>query len=269
MLVVCYVAEALAILGYLLAAILYPQRLIRPQSRSTAYAHWALILAAGLQGIGLLAHAGRAGGQVVLGQSANVAYVLVLLIVIGLLFVETKLERPTLGAFLAPIVFLLVILTMFESRSQMPATQQPWLIMHIGLSLIAYACFGVAFCMGMAYLVKDGLLKRKQMDRLPLLPPLHVSEHAAHVAVAIGFPVFTLGLGIAAAQLVAAGLKADLKIGVSLTVWFLYGAYLFLHDGSRWRGRKLHFLLVLNFILVLVNFVLARHPLQLIESVLH
>ncbi|NUQ01542.1 MAG: cytochrome c biogenesis protein CcsA [Armatimonadetes bacterium] len=267
MTLVCYLAEGLALLGYLVAAVLYPQRLLRPESRSTRYARWGLILGAGLQGIGLLAHAGRAGGQVILGEYANVSFLFVLMIVAALLVLEARTDRPALGAFLAPVVFLLVLLTMFEGRVELPPIVNPWFISHIVLTLLAYVCFGAAFCMAMAYLVVDLLLKRKRLERVRLLPPLHVADRTAHVAVAVGFPIFTLGLGVGAAFFMARQLQLDIKMILSLVTWAVYAVYLFVHDGPGWRGRRLHLLLVLGFVLVLVNYTAARHHFKLVDLV--
>jgi len=257
--VLCRCAEAVALLGYFVAAVLYQQRLFRPQSRSTAYAHWGLLVGSALQGAGLIAHAGRHGPSAVLGQYANVAFVLVLLIVVGLLLLERTTERPALGAFLAPVVFLVVLLTLFEPRADQPLPASPWFISHIVLALLAYACFGVAFCMGMAYLVKDWLLKHKRVDRLPLLPALDVSDRTAHVAVALGEPIFTLGLGVGAAFLISRGYRADIKVALALVTWAVYAAYLFWRNVPRTRGRRVNYLLVVGFVLVLANLLAAPH----------
>ncbi|MCC7491518.1 MAG: cytochrome c biogenesis protein CcsA [Fimbriimonadaceae bacterium] len=258
---VCYIAESAALLAYLAAAVLYPQRLLRPDSRSTRYAHWGLLLGAGLQGLGLLAHTARKGSEVVFGQWANITFVLVLLIVIGLLVLERRTERPALGAFLAPVVFLLVLLTVFEPRVTVRMVENPWFVWHIALTLLAYACFGIAFCAAAAYLRGDWLLKRKRVAELASLPPLHTAERVAHRAAAFGLCFFTLGLGVGLAFLFSLHQPADLKVYLSVMIWGVYASYLFVRDVPRWRGTRLHLFLVVGFVLVLANLQLARHRL--------
>lgn len=256
----CVAAEVIALAGYLVAAVLYPQRLLRPESRSTGYARWGLVVGASMQLLGLVIHFFRRGGEAVFSDYANVVFVFVLLVVVFLLVLEQRTERPAVGAFMAPVLFLVVFLSLFKIHPTLPPAKQPWFIVHISLTLVAYACFGIAFCMSMAYLVADGLLKRKQLERLPLLPPLHVADRAAHVAAAIGFPVYTLGLGVAGANLAAQHLHVDPKIGLALLTWALYAGYLFVHNVPRWRGRRVNVLPIIGFALVILNFLAYRHP---------
>ncbi len=260
---VCVAAETVALLAYLAAAVLYPQRLIRPDSRLTRHAHWGLVIGASLQGLGLLAHLGHAGSEALFGQYANASFVFVLLCVGGLLWLEARTERPALGAFLAPVIFLVVLLTLFEAHTQAPVIRNPWFVAHIVLTLLAYACFGAAFCLAAAYLVHDGYLKRKRVERLALLPPLRVADRACHTAVAIGLPLFTLGLAVGAAFLVSVRAPIDAKVVLALVTWLLYAAYLALRLGRGWRGRRLHWILVVAFLVVLLNLVAARHRLEL------
>lgn len=262
----CSVAEALALVAYLAAAVLYPQRLLRPASRSTRYAHWGLLIGAGLQGLGFLGHVVAGYQHPATGQLANLTYLLVLLIAIGLLVLESKFERPALGAFLAPIAFLLVVLTLFEPRNDVPVLQNPWFVAHMILIASAFACFGVAFCTAMAYLAGDWFLKRKMVERLPLLPPLHVSDRATLVAVAIGFPLLTLGLGVGVAFMLTTGTHPDATVALASAIWLTYAGYLFTHNVGRLRGLQAQVLPVVGFALVLLTLFFARHAETTLQS---
>jgi len=265
----CSISEALALLAYLAAAVLYPQRLLRPDSRSTRYAHWGLLLGAGLQGLGLLGHLVAGYHHPGTGQLANLTYVLVLLITIGLLVLESKFERPALGAFLAPVVFLLVVLTLFEPRNDLPVFENPWFIAHMILIASAFACFGVAFCTAMAYLAGDWFLKRKMVERLPLLPPLHVSDRATQVMVAIGFPLLTLGLGVGVAFMLSTGTQPDTTVGLASLIWLTYAGYLVSHNVGRLRGRHVQVLPIIGFALVMLTLFFARHADSTLQSLQH
>lgn len=266
----CLVAEGLALVAYLAAAVLYPQRLIRPESRSTRYAHWGLVIGAGLQGLGLLGHAFAGGGHSTFGQFANLTFVLVLLTTAILLVLESRFERPALGAFLAPVIFLLVLLTVFEPRPEALAAadvwHNPWFIGHMILIASAFACFGVAFCTAMAYLANDWFLKRKLVDRLPLLPPLHVADRVTHVAVAIGFPLLTLGLGVGVAFMLSTDASPDATVLLASLIWLVYGAYLLFHNVGRLRGLRVQVLPLVGFALVLLTLFFARHAETTLQS---
>jgi ABC-type uncharacterized transport system permease subunit len=265
----CVFSEGLALAAYLAAAVLYPQRLIRPDSRSTKYAHWALVIGAGLQGLGLLGHALIGQDHSSFGQFANLTFVLVLMITAGLLILEARSERPAVGAFLAPVIFLLVLLTVFEPQRSVATWQHPWFVGHMILIALAFACFGVAFCTAMAYFANDWFLKRKMVERLPLLPPLHVSERVTHVAVAVGFPLLTLGLGVGLAFMLSIGASPDATVVLASLIWVIYGAYLAFHNLGRLRGLRVQVLPVAGFAIVLLLLFFARHADQTLQSLNH
>ena len=269
----CIVSEGLALVAYLAAAVLYPQRLIRPDSRSTRYAHWGLVIGAGLQGLGLIGHAFVGSQHGTFGQYANLTFVLVLLVTIGLLVLETKSERPALGAFLAPVIFLLVLLTMFEPRPEAlqanDVWHNPWFVGHMILIASSFACFGVAFCTAMAYLANDWFLKRKLVDRLPLLPPLHVADRVTHVAVAIGLPLLTLGLGVGVAFMISSGARLDVTMALAAVTWVVYAAYLGFHNIGRLRGLRLQVLPLVGFALVLLILAFGRHSPDTFNALTH
>lgn len=256
----CIIAEVVALLGYLVAAVLFPLRLMRPELRWVSpVARGALLFGAALHGSGLLAHAFRSGGEALLGQHANISFVLILLIVAGWAGVSRGGSRPALGAFAAPVVFLLALFSLFQAQGTTPDVG-PWTVAHIILNLLAYGAFGVSFVMAAAYVFDDWSLKTKKFERLSLLPPMPAAAAAAHAAVVTGFVLLTLGLGVGVANVLRLGAPLDPKIIVSLVVWAFYGVWLYLHTARGRRGRHMQLALLAGFALVLISFLALPHP---------
>ena len=68
-----------------------------------------------------------------------------------------------------------------------------WPHAHVLLSTAGFAALGLASLFGLAYLAKERALKSKRPPR-PMLPSLEGLDRVEHVALAIGFPLLTLGL---------------------------------------------------------------------------
>jgi len=182
---------------------------------------------------------------------------------------ESKFEGSRRRGVSSRGVFLLVLLTLFEPRNDVPVFQNPWFVGHMILIASAFACFGVAFCTAMAYLANDWFLKHKLVDRLPLLPPLHVSDRATLVAVAIGFPLLTLGLGVGVAFMISTGTQPDTTVALASLIWLTYAGYLFSHNVGRLRGLRVQVLPVVGFALVLLTLFFARHAETTLQSLQH
>jgi ABC-type uncharacterized transport system permease subunit len=254
---ICIAAETLALSGYLTAAIVYPLRLVRPDSDYSRLGLLGLTGAATLQGMGLAAHTlGRS--QPLFGQYANVAFVLVLMLCAALWWSEYRTERPAIAAFITPVIFLIALTGMLRPAA-VPHITNPLLLVHVTLALLAYALFGVAFAMAMAYLVNDFYLKHKQVERLPLLPPLPTADRVGHMAVCIGLPIYTLAILIGASRVWLGHLGADPKTVLAPVNWCVYALYLYLRDVPHVRGKRLQALLVLGFLMALSSIVFAPH----------
>jgi ABC-type uncharacterized transport system permease subunit len=253
---ICIAAELVALIGYLLAAVVYPVRLLRPDRDLTAWGLWGLTVGAGLQGLGLLAHTARQS-EPLLGQYANVSFLLVVCLCVGLWFIEKRTERPAIAAFLTPCVFLVALLGLTRAP-QLPGIGA-WTVVHIVLLLLAYAAFGLAFAMAMAYLVNDFFLKHKQVERLRLLPPLPTADRIGHAAICVGLPLYTAGLLVAAFKVWHLHAGLDPKAVLAIANWLVYAVYLVLRDGPGMRGKRLQAFLVLGFVLAMASFIFLRH----------
>ena len=69
------------------------------------------------------------------------------LCLVSLIFV-VRFRFPVLGAFTAPVIFLIIGYAAMQSRevkNLMPALQSGWLGFHVSTAIIAYGAFGVSF----------------------------------------------------------------------------------------------------------------------------
>ena len=74
-----------------------------------------------------------------------------------LIFVK-RFRFDALGAFVAPVIFLIIGYASMQSReihNLMPALKSGWLGFHVSMAIIGYGAFGVAFGVAMAFLLKD------------------------------------------------------------------------------------------------------------------
>lgn len=163
----------------------------------------------------------------------------------------------------APYVMLIVVAIVALASSPLmpkdatplvPALQSYWLWLHVSVTLLGEAFFAVAFIASLLYLRADTEEKKQKMDAV------------AYRAVAVGFPLFTLG-GLIFGMVWA--YKAwgtywswDPKEVWSLITWFVFALYLHTRIVMGWKGRRSAAIAIIGFIAALftyfgVNYLLA------------
>ena len=177
--------------------------------------------------------------------------------------VAARWQIARAGAFTVPLAAAAIALTLVgpAGAGELPPEllRRPTLAAHIVLSIIGYGAFALAFCAAAAGLLQDALLRAKRLAGLSRrLPSVHDADEAGYRLVALGFPVFTLGLILGA-------LNAkefwghifdwrEQKEVFSVITWLVFAAYLHTRGLSGWRGRRTALLLVAGFLLVLVTY---------------
>jgi ABC-type transport system involved in cytochrome c biogenesis permease subunit len=136
------------------------------------------------------------------------------------------------------------------------------LMAHSAATLFGYAGFAYSMILGLMYLHLFRELKTKKprlmFDRLP---PLEVLNRTNEIALIVGFASLTAGivLGIVlAAQVWGRVPLEDPKIVLSVLLWLAYVAGFVSRITFGWSGRKLSYVAVLGFLVIVTLTVTLR-----------
>ena len=121
-------------------------------------------LAQGVQLLGLVLHTGAivlrgiAAGRLPMTNQYEFATAFAWgLCLVSLIFIR-RFRFPLLGAFAAPVTFLIIGYAAMQSKEiheLMPALQSNWLGFHVSTAIISYGAFGVSFVLGIIFLMRD------------------------------------------------------------------------------------------------------------------
>lgn len=131
--------------------------------------------------------------------------------------------------------------------------------LHAGIIFTSYLAFFLAVVSGLVFLVQERRLKRKDPRFLVSSSiPLELLDRINLYAVVAGFGLFTLGMVggyFLARKEWGAYFSGDPKETSSFLTWSAYAAILALRLSVGLRGRRVVFMSVLSFGLVLFTFV--------------
>ena len=175
---------------------------------------------------------------------------------------EARYRIDLLGAFIMPIVFVLMLSSSVLPReintSLNPVLKSYWLGIHTTLAFLGDAAFAMAAGVGVMYIIQERYLKSKHPSGLfQRLPSLQVLDEINYRLITLGFPLLTLAIitGVIWAN-TAWGTywRWDPKEVWSLITWLIYALVLHLRLTVGWRGKKASILSILGFILVIFTF---------------
>ncbi|MDO8684551.1 MAG: cytochrome c biogenesis protein CcsA [Armatimonadota bacterium] len=240
----------LVLVAYFISAALYLANL------HTKHKHFALYGGAAAI-IGFVFHTIRLVSMVVSSKSpfatAHESLILVAwAIVLLYLIILAKYRLPAVGALEMPLAVICILLAGSVARRnfESDALLSGWLKIHIFAIILSMAVFALSFCCSIIYLVQNKLLKSKKLRGMfRRLPPLELIDNLAHDFVALGFPLLTLGVITAVIGVNSGLLRGDIspvKIGAALVTWATYGLYLLSYGALKWRGKRVHYILIIG-----------------------
>lgn len=157
-----------------------------------------------------------------------------------------KLRLGFLALTVSPLALVVYVASLAAARLTVAMPKQLvglFFALHVGTLFLALASLAVAFGAGLAFLHLQRRIKGKQKlsGFRQDLPSLSSFDKANHLAVAVGFPLYTLGLAAGFIWARATWGKIftwDPKELAAIIVWLLF-AYLF-HQRMvmGWQGRK-------------------------------
>ena len=198
-------------------------------------------------------------------SSFEVALFLAWLMVVVFFLTEWKYKIKNLGAFIIPIVFVILLFSAFLSKDVILVYESSemrfWLTMHRTLSILGYAAFSIAFASGIMYLIQEHQVKTKKLGIMYFrMPSLEVLDDLNFKVIMIGFPLFTLGFmtgSISNMQLNQSFFSWDLNSTLPLVAtWLIYSLVFFGRIMVGLRGKKAAQGAILGFVTVIWTYFL-------------
>jgi cytochrome c-type biogenesis protein CcsB len=189
------------------------------------------------------------------------------LLVAVYLAVQVRQTLPVLGAFVTPLALGLLLIASFRSKEILPLEgllDSRWLPAHVWFAFLGDALLGVSACFAGMYLIQEKILKKKKIGPLYYrLPSLEVLDRLSYRCITIGFPLLTVGILTGSIWLkTVQGGYIDWQDGrqtASLLIWFLYAGLLHGRLIAGWRGRRVAWMNVIGFLVILVTFLQLSH----------
>ena len=185
--------------------------------------------------------------------------------VLVFLVIQQRLEVRFLGIFVTilSVSALVVALNAFHvaAAGVEPALQSYWLVIHVGIAILATGVFGVAFATSVLQLLQDSRANGSAMlaswhwlDSVPRPAQLEVLSFRIN---AVGFVMWTftiIGGSVWAEDAWGRYWGWDPKEVWSFVIWVVYAAYLHARTTRGWSGRRAAWFVVVGFACVLFNF---------------
>jgi len=180
-------------------------------------------------------------------------------------YLEMRTGTQALGIFVIGLAFLfqLAASLQFQMHGEFPdVLRSGWFAIHASTAILSFSGFAIATVMSVLYLLLYRELHRGRPGYIfRRIPSLEALDEMARRGVKIGFVLFTIGMvtgSIWAHQAWDRYWSWDPKQCTSLTVWLVYGIYLFLRARRGWTGRRIAFFAVAGFVLLLFTFVIVE-----------
>ena len=249
---------AAALLSSLTVAALARLRRDRPWLRGVALGGAALALTAL---VALVQVRAVAAGEVAIATVFDALTLLAVLLAVLLLALSLWVRGPALAAFMMPLTLLTVVLAAALPTQAVPLQAEvPYAatMLHVALTIAGIASLAVGCLCGVMFLLHQRRLRRASTDRLSSrLPNLEWLERQNRRAVAVGFPLLSVGIALGVGLMVqgggALGLSpGDPKVVSSLVVWLLVAVLAALTFRPRCRGGTVAALTIIAFVLMIL-----------------
>jgi cytochrome c-type biogenesis protein CcsB len=266
-----------------------PEHPILPPSRTTGIARSTTYLGLALLLAGIVLR-GAAAGRWPTANMYEFTLVGTLVAAAVLVVVQRKRVIPFLGVVVMGIGVLALVLGLnafyVQADEVQPALQNYWLVIHVGVAIIATGIFTVAFATAVLQVLQDGRESgRSHLDHpwrsadglrrslarwrvtgpawswLRTVPSARQLEALSFRLNAIGFVLWTLTLiggAIWAEQAWGRYWGWDPKEVGTFIAWVIYAAYLHARTTRGWAGRRAAYFVYVGYAAVLANFTVVN-----------
>lgn len=170
-----------------------------------------------------------------------------------------KYKFHALGAFVTPVIFLIIGYAAMQSREVrelMPALRSNWLGIHVSTAIISYGAFGVSFAVSLMF-----LMRRQMKDNAfwqEHIPQEEKLDLISYRAVSLGFLFLSFVIvtgAIWAERAWGSYWSWDPKETWSLITWIIYAIYLHLRLSRGWKNKSAAIFAVIGFICVIFTYI--------------
>ncbi len=248
----------IAMAGYLIAMVLYILFLVLKKERCGKWADILAVLSFVFHTAALVTR-GIGAGRLPLTNQYEFATSFAWGICACYLIFLWKYKFRALGAFVMPVIFLIIGYAAMQSREVrelMPALRSNWLAIHVSSAIISYGAFGVSFAVSLMFLIRQ---------KLPAgsFAAQHIPEEKrldliSYRAVSLGFLFLTFVMisgAIWAEHAWGSYWSWDPKETWSLITWIIYAIYLHLRISRGWKGKSAALFSVIGFICVIFTYI--------------
>lgn len=251
--------------AYGLAAVLYLVYLVRQWRILPLLGRAAVCAGLALHGVALGATV-AAQGWVPLGLGQGLSAVAFALLAI-FIALDFRYRAPVLGAFLTPIALAVLVpglLIHGGATALSPEVRRPLLPFHITIALLGIAAFAVAAGVAVMYLLMERQMKGKRFGLLfSRLPSLTFLDDLNRRIVVAGFILLSVTLVTGAfLASVSGGLFGQWQAELATVIaWIIFAAVLGARSIAGWQGRRVAFITMAGFCVLLVSLV-TSYPVQ-------
>ena len=170
-----------------------------------------------------------------------------------------KYKFQALGAFVTPVIFLIIGYAAMQSREVrelMPALRSNWLAIHVSSAIISYGAFGVSFAVSLMFLTRQRMKGHTFWEEH--IPEEKKLDLISYRAVSLGFLFLTFVIvtgAIWAERAWGSYWSWDPKETWSLITWIIYAIYLHLRLSKGWKGKAAAVFAVIGFICVIFTYI--------------
>ena len=240
---------------YAVACILYLFRLTRGSERAPRAPGTVFVAALGAH-LAFLLLESPTGGDLPIADISQILSLSSFGIGIAFLLASYRFDVTILGAFVAPLSLMLFLAAGLGSSYApvSPRVESAMLSLHILANILGLVSFAIAFVAGVAYLVQEGLLRRRQLTgAFQRLPSLGVLDTIGLRSVITGFPLLTFGMVTGTFWLVrSGGSQFYVSQALGLVAWAIFAAVITLRVAAGWQGRKAAVGTMLGFVFTLL-----------------
>ncbi len=199
------------------------------------------------------------GGAQVLFTPKGALLVFALTLVTVFLYFSTRHRLSLAGAFIMPWATLFTLLSSFLSgvpRIDLPVGTIG--LIHIVSAFLGYSAFMFSALLSVIYLIFERHLKKKRFSIFFFkLPSLTKLESIIYHSITVGFVFITFSMFVGAVwsqKLFGTYWSWHPKQVATLISWFTYAGIIHLYLYGNWRGKRICYLSILGFSIILLNF---------------